>query len=107
MTDAVHKSVISEVGCGTGLNFRYLWAAIGGTGRLVGIDLTDAMLEKGRARVQRNGWRNVEVVEIDAVDYLFPVEVQGAISTFALALVPEYQRVMDHAHQLLLPADDS
>ena len=38
-----------DIGCGTGLNFPLLEAAIGPAGRIVGVDLTDAML----ARAQR------------------------------------------------------
>jgi ubiquinone/menaquinone biosynthesis C-methylase UbiE len=90
-----------EVGCGTGLNFRYLLAAIGETGRLIGVDLTDAMLDKARQRINRTGWRNVELVEADAAAYSFPVGVQGVLSTFALTLIPEYEQVIDHAARAL------
>lgn len=90
-----------EVGCGTGLNFRYLLESIGQTGQLIGVDLTDAMLEKARERVRRNGWRNVELVETDAAAYEFPDGVQGVLSTFALTLVPEYEQVIDHAARAL------
>jgi SAM-dependent methyltransferase len=90
-----------EVGCGTGLNFRYLLESIGETGRLIGVDLTDAMLEKAGERVRRNGWRNVELVEADAATYAFPAGIQGILSTFALTLVPEYEQVIDHSARAL------
>lgn len=34
-----------EIGCDTGLNFKYVERFIGDTGQLVGVNLTDAMLE--------------------------------------------------------------
>ena len=34
-----------EIGCGTGLNFEYSLQPVGDTGHIVGVDLTDAMLE--------------------------------------------------------------
>ncbi|MHB1084865.1 MAG: class I SAM-dependent methyltransferase [Thiobacillus sp.] len=37
---------VVEIGCGTGLNFGYLRAALGEAGKVVGLDLTDAMLRK-------------------------------------------------------------
>jgi ubiquinone/menaquinone biosynthesis C-methylase UbiE len=92
---------VVELGCGTGLNFPYLLQSIGETGRLIGVDLTDAMLEKARKRVQRNAWRNVVLVEADATVYVFPVGIQGVLSTFALTLIPEYEQVIEHAARAL------
>ncbi len=92
---------VVEIGCGTGLNFPYLLESIGETGRLIGVDLTDAMLEKAREKIHRNGWQNVELVEADAVRYEFPDGIQGVLSTFALTLVPEYEQVINHAAHAL------
>ena len=78
-----------ELGCGTGLNFELLQEKIGPTGRLIGVDLTDAMLEVTHRRVVDKGWRNVELVQNDALDYDYPAAVNGIISTFALSLIPE------------------
>jgi ubiquinone/menaquinone biosynthesis C-methylase UbiE len=85
----------------TKTQLRDLVNSIGKTGKLIGIDLTDKMLEKARNRVDRNGWRNVELVEADAVAYILPSGIQGVLSTFALTLVPEYEQVIAHsAHAL-------
>lgn len=92
---------VVEIGCGTGLNFRYLLQSIGETGRLIGVDLTDAMLHKALKRVQRDQWRNVELIEADAANYIFPAGIQGVLSTFALTLIPEYEQVIDHAARAL------
>ncbi|MGR9086559.1 MAG: class I SAM-dependent methyltransferase [Gammaproteobacteria bacterium] len=92
---------VVEIGCGTGLNFPYLLESIGETGRLIGVDLTDAMLDKAKEKIHRNGWQNVELVEADAARYEFPDGVQGVVSTFALTLVPEYEQVIDHAARAL------
>jgi demethylmenaquinone methyltransferase/2-methoxy-6-polyprenyl-1,4-benzoquinol methylase len=94
---------VVEIGCGTGLNFRYLQAEVGETGRIIGVDLTDAMLEKARGRVVRHSWKNVETVQGDAAAYRFPDNVHGVISTFALTLIPEYEAVMEHASRMLFP----
>ncbi len=42
---------VVEIGCGTGLNFPLLQQAVGPEGRLIGVDLTDSMLEQARQRV--------------------------------------------------------
>lgn len=89
-----HGDTVVEIGCGTGLNFSYLLNSIGKTGRLIGVDLTDAMLAGARERISRHGWQNVELVEADAALYEFPTGIQGVISTFALTLIPEYQKII-------------
>ncbi len=90
-----------EIGCGTGLNFRYTLQSIGKAGQLVGVDLTDAMLEKAESRVKKNGWENVRLVRSDAAQYNFPSGINGIYSTFALTLVPEYEAVIERASHAL------
>lgn len=85
---------VVEIGCGTGLNFPLLFRAVGPEGKIIGVDLTKEMLEKARVRVKRNGWANVELVHGDAAEFRFPPNLGGIISTFALSLVPEFDRVI-------------
>ena len=82
---------VVDVGCGTGLNFRLLERVVGPTGRIIGVDLTDAMLAQARRRTEREGWRNVDLVACDAARYDFPGGTGGILSTFALTLVPFYR----------------
>lgn len=75
---------VVELGCATGLNFPLMMERIGETGRLIGVDLTDAMVRQARRRVRGHGWTNVESVKGDAVDQSLPAAVQGVLSSFAL-----------------------
>jgi ubiquinone/menaquinone biosynthesis C-methylase UbiE len=95
--------LVVDIGCGTGLNFALLEEAIGPQGRIVGVDLTDAMLDQARLRVARSGWKNVEFVQCDAAQYKFPARVDGIIATFALTFVPEASRVIQNGCQALAP----
>jgi demethylmenaquinone methyltransferase/2-methoxy-6-polyprenyl-1,4-benzoquinol methylase len=94
---------VVDLGCGTGLNFRLLEEAVGPTGTTVGIDLTDAMLDRARARVRSAGWKNVELVRADLAEYTPPEGIAGALSTFAITLVPEYDQVIAHCAAALCP----
>jgi ubiquinone/menaquinone biosynthesis C-methylase UbiE len=94
---------VVEIGCGTGLNFSLLEKAVGPTGKIIGVDLTDAMLDQARQRVIDNGWPNVELVHSDAAAYQFPKSVDGVISTFAITLSPEYDRIIRNGAEALLP----
>ena len=94
---------VVEIGCGTGLNFRFLQEHIGEEGKIIGVDLTDRMLQAAQQRVQRNGWKNVELVQCDAAGFEFPERVDGILSTFALTMVPEYDLVIQHGARALSP----
>jgi len=94
---------IVELGCGTGLNFAALERVVGPHGRIIGVDMTDAMLAQARRRIQARGWRNVSLVESDIARYDFPGPVEGVISTFALTLVPEYEPVIARGAGALAP----
>jgi Methylase involved in ubiquinone/menaquinone biosynthesis len=87
---------VVDIACGTGLNFPLIEEAIGPRGRIVGVDLTDAMLSRARGRVEANGWSNVSLVQADAADFDFPTGVDAIISTYALTQVPECGQVIAH-----------
>lgn len=92
---------VVDLGCGTGLNLPYLHAAVGESGRIIGIDLTPAMLERARQRVRRAGWSNVELVEADMAEYRFPADAAGVLATLALATISDYDTVVARAvHEL-------
>lgn len=85
---------VVDLACGTGLNLPLLREAVGEDGRVIGVDLTDAMLEQAGARVRAAGWRNVHLVEADLATYRFESGVAGILSTLAITLVPEYDAVI-------------
>ena len=94
---------VVDLGCGTGLNFSLLQEQVGPSGKIIGVDLTDAMLNEANARVAAHAWSNVELLKSDADDYVFPPDVDGIISTFALTLVPEFDEVVRNGALALLP----
>jgi ubiquinone/menaquinone biosynthesis C-methylase UbiE len=87
---------VVDMACGTGLNFALLEQAIGPNGRIVGVDLTDAMLAEAHDRTERTGWNNVSLVQADAADFDFPTGVDAILSTYALSQVPECAAVIAH-----------
>ena len=94
---------VVDLGCGTGLNFKLLHEAVGANGRIVGVDLTDAMLARATRRVEKAGWNNVDLIEEDLATYQFPANASGALATFALEMVPEYDTVIRRASESLSP----
>jgi ubiquinone/menaquinone biosynthesis C-methylase UbiE len=94
---------VVDIGCGTGLNLPLLERAVGPTGWVFGVDLSDAMLMRACDRVSRAGWANVRLTQADAAEYEFPPALDGIISTFALTLVPEFDDVVRRGAQALTP----
>lgn len=97
-------ATVVEIGCGTGLNFPLLEDAVGPAGTIIGVDLTLAMLDQARVRVNARGWTNVQLMQGDAAAYRFPPGVSGVLSTFALTLVPAYEQIIKHGAAALRPS---
>ena len=87
---------VVDIACGTGLNFTLIEQKIGPDGRIVGVDLTDAMLAQAQDRIEKNGWSNISLVQADAADFEFPTKVDAILSTYALTPVPECADVIAH-----------
>ena len=98
-----HGDTVVEIGCGTGLNFRLLRDRVGSEGKIIGVDLTAEMLSAANRRIERNKWKNFELVQCDAGAYTFPEHVDGVISTFAITLVAEYDKIIKRGASALSP----
>lgn len=94
---------VVDIGCGTGLNFVPLQEAVGPEGKIIGIDLTDAMLDQARRRTAEHGWKNIELVQSDAAQYTFPEQVDGIISAFALSFIPDITLIIEKGCKALFP----
>ena len=88
---------VIDIACGTGLNFPHIEELIGPTGRITGIDLTDAMLTQAQHRIDTHHWHNINLVQTDAGDYTFPTNVNAILSTYALTQIPNSTHVITHA----------
>lgn len=82
--------VVLDVGCGTGLNFELLTAAVGPAGRVIGLDRSAHMLRVAGDRTARHGWKNVFLVRADATrftaDQLPADHVDAVLATYALSV---------------------
>ncbi len=94
---------VVDLACGTGLNFPLILERIGEEGRLTGVDLTPEMLKCASDRVEQNGWKNVELVQSDMLDYEFPERINAVLSTGAFGYISEYDHVIETAARALVP----
>jgi ubiquinone/menaquinone biosynthesis C-methylase UbiE len=96
-------NTVIEVGCGTGLNFDLLQSAIGPNGKIIGIDISEGMLDRARAMVRDKGWRNVELVCGSVSDFEFPDGICGIIAMGVLTYEPEFDKVIERGAKALSP----
>jgi len=95
---------VLDLGSGAGFDVFLASPKVGLSGRAIGVDMTDAMLERARAYAEKAGFANVEFRkgEIEAL----PVEdgsVDVAISNCVLNLVPDKDRAFREIHRVLKP----
>lgn len=95
---------VLDLACGTGLNFTHLRGLVGERGKVVGADLTPAMLDIARKMIAKRGWNNVEVREADAANLPFPDDsFDKVIITFALNIIPDYVCAIEEVRRVLVP----
>ena len=97
-------SVVLDLGCGTGTDLLIAAQMTGPTGRVIGVDMTTAMLERARASAHEMGLEGVELYEslIEAL----PIEdasVDVVISNGVIDLVPDKDAVFDEIDRVLRP----
>jgi len=95
---------VLDLGSGAGFDLLIAADKVGSAGRVIGVDMTDAMIETARANVAKAGLRNVEVRKglIEAL----PVEdgsVDWVISNCVINLSPEKERVFREIRRVLKP----
>ena len=93
---------VLDVGCGTGLSFELLQAAVGNTGHIVGIEQSPQMIDKARRRVQHHGWRNVHLVCAPAEEAHLPRQADAALLHFTHDVM-QSEAALDHVLRHLKP----
>lgn len=93
---------VVELGCGTGLNFIHLQKKLKDNGKLIGIDISNDMLNQAQLKIKKYNWKNVELLNTDVANYIYPEKLSGVISTFAITLIPEYEEIIKKASESLL-----
>jgi arsenite methyltransferase len=97
-------AVVLDLGCGAGTDLLIAAQMTGPDGRAIGVDMTEAMLDRARASALEVGLANVEVQE-SLIESL-PVEdasVDLVISNGVIDLVPDKDAVFDEIDRVLRP----
>ncbi len=73
---------VVDIGCGCGATTLAAAQAVGSTGAVYGIDLSEPMLSVARRRAEASGQGNITLVQGDVQTHRFPARSDVAISRF-------------------------
>lgn len=102
--DLAPGQTVLDLGSGAGVDCFIAARRVGPEGRVIGVDMTDAMLEKARENARRGGYSNVEFRKGEIEN--LPVEsatVDRILSNCVINLAPDKSRVFAEAHRVLKP----
>ena len=96
--------VVLDLGSGAGIDCFLAAQQVGPTGRVMGVDMTAAMVERARANARRRGYANVEF-RLGEIEHL-PVadrSVDVVLSNCVINLAPNKSPVYREAFRVLRP----
>ena len=95
---------VLDIGSGSGFDCIIAGQAVGATGRVIGVDMTEAMLKKARATARKMGLRQVEFRKGFAEELPIPdASVDVVISNGVINLCPDKYRVFAGIFRVLKP----
>jgi arsenite methyltransferase len=95
---------VLDIGCGAGVDSFVAARLVGEGGRVVGVDVTPAMLEQSRGHLARLGWPQVSFQEGEAEALPFPdADFDVVISNGVFNLTIDKARALSEAHRVLKP----
>jgi arsenite methyltransferase len=97
-------TVVLDLGCGAGTDLLIAAQMTGPTGRVIGVDMTAAMLQRARPSADEMGLGNVELHESLIESLPLPdASVDVVISNGVIDLVPDKDAVLDEIDRVLRP----
>src|SRR5918998_1666135 len=102
-TDVKEGETVVDLGSGAGIDAFLSANKVGRSGKVIGIDLTDEMLEKARRNAKENGYTNVEFRKGD-IEKRIPVDdnsVDLVISNCVINLTTNKADTFKEIHRIL------
>jgi SAM-dependent methyltransferase len=96
--------VVLDLGCGAGLDLYFYSQAVGPTGKVYGVDISEAMVKKARTNMNEIGANNVEIKVGRSTD--IPLEdnaVDIVASNGIYNLTPDKEAAMNEVFRVLKP----
>jgi len=104
IADLKSGEVVLDLGSGAGVDVFLAANKVGPTGRVIGVDMTEEMLEKANGIARDHSYHNVEfrLAEIDKLPLQYG-SVDAVISNCVINLSPDKAKVFGEAYRVLKP----
>src|ERR687892_2339190 len=102
-TDVKEGDIVVDLGSGAGIDVFLSANKVGVSGKVIGIDMTDEMLDKARRNAKENGYTNVEFRKGD-IEKRIPVDdnsVDLVISNCVINLTTDKANTFKEVHRIL------
>jgi SAM-dependent methyltransferase len=97
-------STVLDVGCGSGASAIPAAEAVGPSGRVIGADLAEDLLELGRAKAAAAGLDNIEFRVGDMEDLGYPDDhFDAVVCVFAIFFVPDMEKQVAELWRMVRP----
>lgn len=94
---------VLDVGCGAGATVLELARAVGPSGHVCGVDVSEAMLARARERVAEAGCANVQLLAADASSCSFERPFDALYSRFGVMFFEDFTLAFENLHRALAP----
>jgi len=95
---------VLDLGCGAGLDLLLAAQRVGDTGHVIGVDMTDEMLQKAKKNIEDSGYNNISLKKGNIED--LPIEsstIDWVISNCVINLSPKKDKVFSEISRVLKP----
>ena len=95
---------VLDIGSGSGTDLLIAAKLVGPKGKVMGVDITDAMIKKARQNAKVNGFSNISIVKADAEDLPFKDKAfDVVISNGVINLILDKKKVFKEIYRVLKP----
>ena len=102
MGEIKEGDIVLDLGSGAGFDCFLAAKKVGEAGRVIGVDMTEEMIDKAKASAKKYGYKNVEF-RLGDIEKL-PVDdnsIDVAISNCVVNLVPDKSKVFEEVYRVL------
>lgn len=97
-------ATVIDLGCGSGMDCQLACKRVGAAGSVIGIDMTDAMLDRARDSARAAGLQQLEFKKADIAELPFESDsVDIVLSNGVINLAPDKRTVFEELYRVAKP----
>jgi ubiquinone/menaquinone biosynthesis C-methylase UbiE len=99
----IHGMAVLDVGCGMGDVSMLAARLVGPSGRVVGVDQDERVLERARERAHAAGFENLLFLNSDVATLTYSQPFDAAVGRFVLQFLPDQISALRGLHAMVRP----